>query len=102
MCINQLIYKSHNGMIDLFVTLGKQTFAEKQLNIVDPHFTHSFLSASSSNATTPNSTTNTIIRDAKNLNTQTMLYNLMSSSTYKTKSFSLATPKLELLRSGNK
>ena len=101
MCINRLIYKSHNGMIELFVTLGKQTFAEKQLNIMDSNATHFLPGESSSNATTPNSTTNTITRDAKNLSAQTMSYNLMSTSTYKTKSFSLATPKLELLTSGN-
>ena len=59
-------------MIEIFVTLGKPTFAEKQLNIIDPNATHFLPDASSRNATTPNLTTNTITRDDKIANTDIM------------------------------
>ena len=92
-------------MIELFATLGYQIAPQKQLNIMDPSFSHFSTSTMSRNESRSTSTSHSVARNTEDTTEDTsshnMSYNSMFSSSYKAKIVSLATTKLERKILGN-
>ena len=103
--INELNYNLLKGMIEVFVTLGYQIAPQKQLNIMDPSFSHFSTSTMSRNESRSTSTSHSVARNTEDTTEDTsshnMSYNSMFSSSYKAKIVSLATTKLVIKILGN-